>query len=74
MVCGGSPHGCCCLGDLSVQTVLYFAVGMTWKLVKETFENAGEVAFCEITNSGTKTGESGPVGLFCAATRRYVSR
>ncbi len=34
------------------------AAGMTWKLVKETFENAGEVAFCEITNTSQKTGET----------------
>ena len=36
-------------------------VGMTWKLVKETFENAGEVAFCEITESKAKTGKASRV-------------
>ena len=39
------------------NAVSHAAVGMTWKLVKETFENAGEVVFCEITNSSVKTGE-----------------
>ena len=49
---------------LSVEHAVLCAgtvVGMTWKLVKETFENAGEVAFCEITESKTKTGTASHV-------------
>jgi hypothetical protein len=53
---------------------------MTWKLVKETFENAGEVAFCEITNTTKQTGAlyTRSVSLFPArgvfAGRRQVQR
>lgn len=45
---------------------------MTWNLVKETFQNAGEVAFCEITNTTNQTAQALVVMSTLGAAKKAV--